>query len=217
MSNQPNHLLRDYGLTIGLAILVAFLIRFFLIEAYRIPSASMKPTLEAGDTIFASKLPFGMRWPGDLEPFRKGRMPAYGEVVVYTQVKTEGVRDAIKRVVGLPGDRIELRNGWVWINGKSLAEFAPKNQVCGKERVHGLSYPVCREPPIAEDLPAQTVPTHSVFVIGDSRGAESWSMIPVAWVKAKALWIWLSVDPDRGIRPSPFSRIRFERMLQEIH
>ena len=82
MEKRPN-LLRDYGITVGVAVLVALAIRFFGLEAYRIPTPSMRPALEAGDTIFVAKWPFGLHFPGMDDAMTKARMPGRGEIVVF--------------------------------------------------------------------------------------------------------------------------------------
>src|SRR5687767_14523778 len=106
--STTSQLIRDYGGAILVAVAVALASRFFGIEAYRIPSPAMRPTLEPGDTIFVSKSAFGLRFPGAAAPFTGGRPPARGEIVVYSPPIDPG-RDYIKRVIGLPGDSVELR------------------------------------------------------------------------------------------------------------
>jgi signal peptidase I len=200
-------LFREYALAVLGAIIAALLIRYYVIEAYRIPSAAMKPTLEAGDTIFVAKWPFGI----------EKRNPAYGEVVVFSPPK-DLKRDYIKRVVGLPGDTVQLKRGQLWLNGKNVTVKA--TGACGEERIAGVTYPICWEPPVIDDFGPATVPQGSVFLVGDSRTKTpdarksiSWGMIPIAAVKAKAMWVWLSMDPSKS---QWFSRIRFERMFRSI-
>ena len=215
---------KDYGLTVVLAVLVALAIRAFLIEAYRIPSPAMRPSLEPGDTIFVAKFPFGLRIPGTSVPFTSGRMPEIGEVVIYTQAG-DPPRDSIRRVVALPGQNVQIQAGRVKVDGRELSEGVPKDKPCGEESAGTPArWTVCWEQPLLEDLAPTRVPEGSVFVLGDSRTqtpesrrVPQWEMVPVARIKGKALWIWLSIQPPLSGNPHPlFSRIRFERMFRRI-
>jgi signal peptidase I len=217
--------LRDYGAAILVAVLLALLIRSFLIEAYRIPSASMKPTLEAGDTIFVWKSAFGLRLPGARTPISGTRQPRHGEVVIFSP-PSDPARDYIKRVVGMPGDVVELKRGQLWLNGRNVTQDHGASALCGQERLHGVAYGVCWEPPLLEDQAPVKVPPGSVFVLGDLRTRSSElgrragiGIIPMDAIKAKALLIWLSIEPRGSAAPASgwFSRIRFERMFRSIH
>jgi signal peptidase I len=205
-------IVRDYGLTVMVAVLVALLIRSFLIEAYRIPSPAMRPALEPGDTIFVQKWSY---------------RPERGDVVVYTS-QEEGARDYIRRVIGLPGDRVQVLDGRVTVNMLPLeVNMDPKGN-CGEERgPGGPAYPVCWEPPYEEDSGVVQVPDGSLFLLGDYRTANrwtpsrnyragkplrNWAVAPIDAVKGRARWIWLSVEPDAGW----FPRFRFDRMFRRI-
>jgi signal peptidase I len=118
--------LKDYGGAVLAAVIVALCIRFFVIEAYRIPSTSMHPTLEAGDTIFVAKWPFGLRFPWSDEKTTEGRQPRHGDVVVYS-MPGDTSRDYIKRVMALPGDRVQLQHGHFILNGQETTTTAEKN------------------------------------------------------------------------------------------
>ncbi len=205
---------KDYGLAIGVAIGLAVLIRFFLIEAYRIPSTpsttpyTMAPTLQPGDTIFVSKFEYGLRFPWSQQPFYFRRRPTYGEVVVFSPPGDLEI-DYIKRVVALPGDRIELKNGSLVLNGVPLTLTSPPHSSCGLEKLPGITIQVCREPPLLVDFGPITIPEASVFVLGDTRTQspdirkqKGWGIIPISSIKARAKWIWLSFDYKRM-----FSRI----------
>lgn len=221
--------LKDYGWTILIAVVVAFCIRFFVIEAYRIPGTTMHPTLDSGDTIFVAKWPFGLRWPGSTESFTKARKPTYGEVVIYYQPTTyaaEVARESVRRVVGLGGDTFEFRDGMLILNDKATIEGIDPKKTCNFETLpNGTNFETCLERPLLENYPKTKIPEDQVLVLGDlrtqwsdhSKKYKNWHMVPIRALKAKALWIWLSVEPKSTDAPSGwFSRIRFERMFRTI-
>jgi signal peptidase I len=235
-SDGQNRLVRDYTGTILFAVVVALFIRFFVIEAYRIPSIAMKPTLEPGDTLFVEKWPFGLRLPWSDEPFTQAAIPERGEVVVFS-FEADRKRDYIKRVLALPGDQVEIRKGRFFLNGQSMEATTEKTGGCGYEKTpQNLLYPVCFEGPGAGDFPAAKVPDGAVFVAGDLRTplkdvkvadpddplAEknfgNWGMISTNSLKGKALLLWLSVDPfSHGTSTGLVPNFRFDRMLRKVH
>jgi signal peptidase I len=136
------------------ALVVALVVKTFLFQAFYIPSASMQPTLKKGDRVLVNKLSY------DLHDVHRG------DIIVFElpsdKVGPDGIKDLIKRVVGLPGDVIESREGAVYINGDLLREpYLPK----GVTTDH---------PPIDK----QTVPAGHVFVLGDNRDNSADSRYP---------------------------------------
>jgi signal peptidase I len=107
---------RDYIESIGAAVLIALALRAFVIEAFKIPSSSMYPTLEIGDHIFVNKFIYGIRIPYTRTKFFELRGPDRGEVIVFIY-PCDPDRDYIKRVVALAGDTIEVRCNVVYVNG----------------------------------------------------------------------------------------------------
>jgi len=218
-------LLRDYGGAILVAVIVALFIRFFVIEAYRIPSIAMKPTLEPGDTVFVTKWPYGLRFPGSEESMNSGISPKPGEIVVFSP-PMDSSRDYIKRVIGVAGDTVEIKKGRVILNKQEItvANSAGKNAICGNEMIGEASYGVCWDPPVQEDFGPEKVPEKHVFVLGDLRSQtpdskknKNWGLIPVSSLKGQALLIWLSIEPPGSTgNMNWFSRIRFERFFTRL-
>jgi signal peptidase I len=133
------------------ALVVALVVKTFLFQAFFIPSASMEPTLEEGDRVLVNKLSY------DLHDIRRG------DIVVFElppdKVGSDGIKDLIKRVVGLPGDVIETRDGVVYINDRRLDEpYLPVGMLTG-DPSNGNNPAIER----------QTVPEGTVFVMGDNR------------------------------------------------
>ncbi len=128
---------------IGAALLVAFVIKTFLFQAFYIPSESMEPTLKPGDRVLVNKVSY------DLHSIHRG------DIVVFKRPPSEAndptIKDLIKRVVGLPGDTIEARDGQVYINGQPLKEsYLPPGTV-------------------TTNLPLQKIGPGQYFVMGDNR------------------------------------------------
>jgi signal peptidase I len=140
--HSVRNLVEWVGIVVG-ALVVALVVKTFLIQAFFIPSLSMYPTLDKGDRVLVNKLSYKVHdvHRGDLIVFeRPPGQPA------------SAIKDLIKRVVGLPGDSIEARSGAVYIDGKRLDE---------SYLVDGVT---------TENLPRMTVPKGEVFVMGDNRG-----------------------------------------------
>ena len=220
MEAGTRKLIREYGWTVFAAVAVALLIRFYVIEAYRIPTLAMKPTLEPGDTVFVSKPPLGVKLSG-LFPLKRG------EVVLYAPPLDDEKREYIKRIIGLPGDTVKIAKGAVWVNGKVAEVRIAKNQTCGTETIPGGgAHAICLEPPVIPDVGPIQVPNDSVFVLGDLRTSAqmedearhiAWGLVPKSTIRGKVLWVWLSVEPDEtGVSPSWFPKLRFERMFRRV-
>jgi signal peptidase I len=109
-------LMREYTESLIVAICLALVLRFFVISAYKIPTGSMLPTLKVGDFIFAYKLPYGFPVPFSNGQRWGSTLPQRGDVVVFRYPGNENV-NYVKRVVGLPGDQIAIKNKKLVIKG----------------------------------------------------------------------------------------------------
>ena len=159
----------------------------------------MHPTLEPGDTIFVAKWPLGFN-----------RQVKRGDVLIFAN-PAEPDRDYIKRAIAVAGDTVEVKKGRVTLNGKPLTlPDAHRDAACGREEVPTDETPrthdVCWEQPLVEDFGPEKVPEGNVFVLGDLRSQSpldvkkrrTWGMVPVALIKGKARWIWLSIEPHNS-------------------
>ena len=110
---------REYAEAIGMALLLALVIRTFIVQAFKIPSGSMIPTLQIGDFILVNKYTYGIRLPVINLKIANVNSPRSGEIMVFRYPENPSL-DYIKRVIGLPGDRISYRNKRLWINDREI-------------------------------------------------------------------------------------------------
>ncbi|MEO8842156.1 MAG: signal peptidase I [Kofleriaceae bacterium] len=119
VKRPPKSTVREYVESIGAAILIALALRAFVVEAFKIPSASMYPTLEINDHIFVNKFIYGVRIPWTMTKLFELRGPKRGEVIVFIY-PCDPDRDYIKRVIALAGDTVEVRCNIVYVNGVAV-------------------------------------------------------------------------------------------------
>ncbi len=215
-------------ISFGLALLIVMTIRSSIIEPFKIPSGSMLPTLLIGDHIFVNKFAYGFKLPfSDLitgKPYYlvDRAPPQRGDIIVFLYPRDESFY-YIKRVVGVPGDTIEVKNKTLLINGKPVSTDLVKGQEAEKtlQKVDDPRYTTENIDVLTEHLdkvdhtilidkgnfmsenfgPIQ-VPPESLFAMGDNRDASSdsrvWGFVPYRNVKGKAVVIWLSYLIDTG-------------------
>ncbi len=215
--------------TILFIVIVVSLIRVFLAQAFNIPSGSMKPTLLVGDFILVNKLVYGDWSIGvpftEINFYRyKNRMakPDRGDIIVFKYPENPKI-DFIKRIVGLPGDVVEVKNDTVYLNGKPLKKvkagfFKEKNaravkyiETVPKKYTKGShSYTVIEIfDGEGKDFGPVEVPEGYYFVLGDnrdnSRDSRFWGFVPDDYIIGQAFVIYFSIDTQSpGIR---FNRI----------
>jgi signal peptidase I len=203
---------REYFESIVIAVIMALFIRTFVVQAFKIPTGSMEPNLLVGDHLLVNKFVFAPGGPERaLLPTRDIRR---GDIVVF-KYPVEPERDFIKRVIGLPGDTIEVRNHLVYVNGKALDE----------PYAHFLPRP---ESGLFGEMPGDKrdtygpvpVPADSYFVMGDNRDnsedSRYWGFLPRGLVKGRALFIYWSFEPDGGMTGA-VTGTRWTRLLHQIH
>jgi signal peptidase I len=231
--------LREYSESIGVAVAIALLLRAFVVEAFQIPSGSMIPTLEVGDHIFVSKFAYGLGIPFTNTKILELRQPERGDVIVFKYPIEPGT-DYIKRVVGLPGDVIEVRQHEVFINGKAAprerlpepchyseaqrAGGPPEEHPCElwQETLGNKTHLTIQDPERGgHDFARTVVPQGHVFVMGDNRDNSSdsrvWGTVQHDLIKGKALIVWWSRANSDGWGLSGwFKSIRWNRFFQVV-
>jgi len=214
--------LREYSESIGVAVAIALLLRAFVVEAFQIPSGSMIPTLEVGDHIFVSKFAYGLSIPFTNTKVLKLAQPERGDVIVFKYPKDPST-DYIKRVVGLPGDVVEMKHDELYINGKiverwrepnvhhyvDLARGSPdeRDGELWIENLSGHKHETLQEPRgLTRDFERTVIPAGHVFVMGDNRDNSSdsrvWGTVDRDLIKGKALIVWWSRGTSDGMTPT---------------
>ena len=186
---------REYVEALATALVLALLLRSFVVQAFKIPSGSMLPTLQIGDHILVNKFVYGVQLPLLGTHLLPLRTPERGDVIVFVY-PVDPSKDFIKRVVGVAGDVIQIHQKHVYINeapwNDPYAYFAD-----GEARRRG------RSP--RDDYGPVTVPPRHVFVMGDNRDrsydSRFWGFVDLDEVKGKAFVIYWSWDgTDRWVR-----------------
>ncbi len=178
---RKKSVLREYLEAGIIAVLLALFIRAFVIQAYKIPSGSMVPTLLVGDHILVNKFIYGIKTPFINKTIIPISKPKRGDIIVFIY-PVDRKKDYIKRVIGLPGEQIEIRNKKIFINGELLDRpFGVYGNGLRKNNNFG---------PIV-------VPANGLFVMGDNRDhsydSRYWGFVPLELLKGKAMiiyWSW---------------------------
>jgi signal peptidase I len=185
--------------SIGLALLIALAVRSSVVQAFWVPSGSMLPTIQIGDHIFVNKLAYAVRLPlVGTELYKVGKLER-GEVVVFIS-PIDPSTDLIKRVIGIPGDTIEIKDKKVFVNGEPIPD------------AHAHFSDASISPTGHRDnMPPTQVPEGKFFVMGDNRDrsydSRFWGFANISDIKGKATFIYWSRDTSNGWLATP----RFER------
>jgi len=232
-SRRPRYrepVLVEYSRSFFPVILIVLLLRSFVVEPFRIPSGSMMPTLLVGDFILVNKFSYGLRLPVVHTEFLDLGEPERGDVIVFRFPQQESI-DYIKRVVGVPGDRIQYRNKTLYVNGEAVPKL-PIGRYVGEgsgrghtgaalalETLDGVEHQILINPrsgdmPRGCDILARgpvTVPEGHYFVMGDNRDnsndSRCWGFVPEENLVGKAFVIWMNWDRQRGGFPVAFGRL----------
>ena len=178
--------IREYAEAAAIAILLALFIRAFVVQAFKIPSGSMEPTLLVGDHILVNKFLYGVKLPFFQTTLIPISTPERGDIIVFIYPRDES-KDYIKRVIGLPGDTIQTKGRQIFVNGRPF------------EDKYGHYDENARNP-----FPAygpEVVPPAHYFVMGDNRfhsaDSREWGFVPSGNIKGKAIiiyWSWPNWD-----------------------
>jgi signal peptidase I len=203
---------REYFESLVIAVVLALFVRTWVFQAFKIPSGSMEPNLLIGDHLIVNKMvfaPTGSAAENTVLPRRDIRR---GDIIVFKSPE-EPDRDLIKRVIGLPGDRLELRRKRVYINDQPIDE--PYVQFLEAPSVDGPS----PAGDLRETYGPVTVPDRQYFMMGDNRDnsqdSRYWGFLPASYVKGRALFIYFSSDPGEPL-VGMLGGIRWTRILDSV-
>lgn len=184
---KKKSLFREYAESIAIAILLALVIRTYLVQAFKIPSGSMEDTLAIGDHLLVSKFIYGTRLPFSDNRVLTIRDPRQGDVIVF-EYPEDPSKDFIKRIVGTPGDVVEGKEKKVYVNGKPYEN---------PHEVHKEKEIIPKEMNPRDTFGPVTVPAGSYFVMGDNRDrsydSRFWKFVKRDQIKGLAFikyWSW---------------------------
>lgn len=230
-------------LSLGFALLIVFMIRSSIVEAFKIPSGSMIPTLYIGDYIFVNKFAYGLKIPfsdilTDHPIYIINRaIPKRGDVIVFKYPKDES-KYYIKRVIGVPGDTIEMTNKVLYVNQKRVTQdpipdlktetvlkdlndpqYPIVNMKLDTEHLDTIDHTIMIDSTShrSENFGPVTVPEESLFTMGDNRDGSGdsrfWGFVPMENVRGKAIVVWLSLWIDFSENKFSFRPNRIGTMI----
>ena len=221
------HSVFDYARSFFPILLVVWLLRSFIIQPYRVPSGSLEPTVKPGDFIAVSQFDYGLRFPVFNVKFLSIGEPKRGDIALFRWPVNPAIV-FVKRVVGIPGDRIVYRNKVLTINGvpatqkfirtaydygSALGEKRQVNEM--QENLSGVQHKIFIQPVGGETRSFNiVVPPHAYFMMGDNRDnsddSRSWGFVSERALIGRAFGIWFSWDPVHH-------SVRWSRIASSVH
>jgi signal peptidase I len=209
-------------------LLLFLIIRTFVVEAFRIPTGSMEQTLLVGDFLLVNKAVYGAQVPGTGRRLPGFDEPRRGDVIVFLPPH-EPDKNYVKRLVGLPGDTLMMRDKILYVNGEPqeepYAQYTDSRDMAVPHMAWQRDYVIGIDPmryrPTRDNWGPIVVPENRYFVLGDNRDdsedSRYWGFVGDEAVKGQPLFIYYSFDP-RTLRPFPWiTEIRWGRIGSTIH
>lgn len=219
-------LIIDYSRSFFPILLIVFLLRSFLFEPFRIPSGSLEPTLLMGDFILVNKFNYGIRIPVLHTKVLDNNAPKRGDIMVFRWPPNPSF-NFIKRVIGLPGDKISYVNKELYVNGQKIPQSFLQNTIAEdesgnewrpiekQEDLLGIKHHIfINEEKLSHDYHDIVVPDGMYFVMGDNRDdsddSRYWGFVPDKNIVGKAMLVWMSWNSAK-------TNIRWSRIGKPIH
>ena len=208
---KSKSIFREYFEAICIAVLLALFIRTFVVQAFKIPSGSMLPTLLIGDHLLVNKFIYGLRLPFSNKMLIPYKNPTRGDVVVFRYPKDRSI-DYIKRVIGTPGDTVEIRAKKVFVNGELVQD--PHAHISSPNVLNAANSPRDNYGPIL-------VPEGRIFVMGDNRDnsydSRFWGFVDQKDILGKAFVLYWSWDIEKPLLSlERFASVRWGRLANII-
>jgi signal peptidase I len=212
------------------SVALFLVIRTFIVEAFKIPSGSMEGTLLVGDFLLVNKLAYGAEVPFTQERLPGLRRPERGDVIVFDW-PVDPTKNFVKRLVGLPGDTLEMHDGVLTRNGQMLQEryvshTEPNADPSGEEFTWQRDFLVKTAGAAVSYHPSRNnwgplvVPIRHYFVLGDNRDnsldSRYWGFVPDSMVTGSPLMIYYSYDPDTTNDLAWLTHVRWKRLGERI-
>ncbi len=220
-SQKPGRII-EYSRSFFPVFFIVLLLRSFLIEPFRIPSGSLEPTLLVGDFVAVNKFAYGFRLPVWEKKIISVATPKSGEIAVFRWPPDPSF-DYIKRVIGVPGDKIAYRNKVLTINGQEMPqtflgyttdESSGKAVAKYRENLNGIEHNIYVQPDVTGVDFEVEVPKGQYFMMGDNRddSADSrfWGFVSDEYLRGKAFLVWMSWDGKKDM-------IRWSKLGHVIH
>jgi len=221
----------EWAKSFTIAIVLFLFVRTFLVEAFKIPSGSMEKTLLVGDFLLVNKLVYGAEVPFTGKHLPAIRHPQRGDVVVF-QWPLDPTKNFVKRLVGVPGDTLMMRDGDLWVNAVRQRERyvqhsePPEVDPTAEEFKWQKDYLVRTAEAVVLHTPSRNnwgplvVPKDKYFVLGDNRDnsldSRYWQFVPDSLIRGRPMFVYYSYDPDSLDRMSWLTRIRWTRIGERV-
>ncbi|HKG93897.1 MAG TPA: signal peptidase I [Gemmatimonadaceae bacterium] len=218
--------MRSFIIAVGLFLFV----RAFFVEAFKIPSGSMERTLLVGDFLLVNKLVYGAEVPFTGVHLPRVQRPKRGDVIVFVWPKDPS-KNFVKRLVGLPGDTLEMHDGLLFVNGDAQGEryvtrtdpdVDPSAADFEWQSAHLVkTAEAAHMHPSRNNWGPLVVPELSYFVLGDNRDnsldSRYWGFVPDSLVRGRPMFVYYSYAPDTSARFPWLTRIRWQRLGERVY
>ena len=224
-------LLRDWAESFVIAVAIWLVLKAFFVEAYRIPTGSMERTLLVGDRLLVNKLAYGAELPFTAHRLPGLEHPHRGDIIVF-RWPVDPRTNFIKRVVGVPGDTLAMRDGVLFLDGKPQNEpyavhvASPGDDPAEPEFSWQKAYVVHGGGDDEADHPSRNnwgplvVPQQSYFVLGDNRDNSNdsryWGFVPALLIEGRPIFVYYSYAPDSAGHVPLLTRVRWQRIGERV-
>lgn len=191
MKEQVKSQIREWTESIVIAVILALIIRAFIVQAFKIPSGSMIPTFQIGDRIFVSKFLYGARIPFTDIRLPAVRQPKRGDIIVFVSPEPPK-KDFVKRLIATGGEKVEIKDGAIYVNGRPCEEPSIKSVYYYNRGDYGAEGQII------------DVPKDSYYALGDnsasSRDSRYWGFVPKKNLIGKVIMIYWPIPRMRIVK-----------------